>query len=71
MLIPRLRSESSVEGNKDIVIEKDKKFGRKEFATSMNIKTNGRNNYLKFHLLVSVFPLASRRDDVSRRNRNK
>lgn len=42
MLIPRLRSESSVEGNKDIVIEKDKKFGRKEFATSMNIKTNGR-----------------------------
>lgn len=35
MLIPKLRSESSVEGHKQIVIEKDQKFGGKEFVQSM------------------------------------
>lgn len=35
MLIPKLRSESSVEGDKDIVIEKDQNFGGKEFVQAM------------------------------------
>jgi len=39
MLIPKLRSESTVEGDKQIVIEKDQKFGRKEFVDSMKAKS--------------------------------
>ncbi len=39
MLIPKLRNESSVNGHKDIVIERDEKFGLREFSTSMRAKS--------------------------------
>lgn len=42
MLIPKLRYESTVEGDKEITIEKDKKFGVQEFREAMTAPSTKR-----------------------------
>ncbi len=52
MLVPKLRSESSVIGDKEIEIEKDKKFGLLEFKQSMMTKST---NKTIFSSIISSF----------------